>query len=303
MMHAHDNHTASSVAVVVLNFNKKEELLRCLSSLKQSDIESREVIVVDNGSSDGSAQAVRDAFPEFHLVQSDENLGAPAGRNLGLKYVRKNMDCGYVLFLDNDAAVDARCIVELSTAMGSDPAAGIACPKTYQVPGSPVLFSTGIRVNFFSASVFDIGSGQVDVGQFDRPGYVDACGSFAFLVRREILDRVGDFDESFNPYGWEDVDLCLRAGRAGFKVLYVPTAVAYHTGGKLGRGVVPRYEKFKARNFVRLMKKHARMAEWIGASLIGPFKAAKIILGQAMRGNASSLGPFLRGLWEGLNGR
>jgi GT2 family glycosyltransferase len=303
MMRTNDNHPALSVAVIVLNFNKKEELLECLSSVKRSVAESRGVIVVDNGSSDGSAQAVKSAFPEVHLVQSEVNRGAPSGRNLGLEYLRKNVNCRYVLFLDNDAGVDERCIVELTTALDNDPAAGIVCPKTYRESGSPILFSTGIRVHFSTASVFDTGSGQSDLGQFDRREYVDACGAFAFLIRREVLDRVGVFDETFNPYGWEDVDLCLRARRAGFRVLYVPTAIAYHAGGKTGRGVVPRYEKSKARNFVLLMKKHARMREWIGASLIGPFKAVKIILAQAFRGNAASLGPFLRGFWEGLNGR
>jgi len=294
---------AGSVVVIVLNHNKKDDLLECLRSVRKSSGENREVVVVDNGSTDGSATAVSETFPEVHLVQSPRNLGAPGGRNLGIDYISRNIRCRYVLFLDNDAMIHERCMGELTAALDQDSTAAIACPKTFREPGSDILFSAGIRVKFATVSIFDRGSGKTDRGQYDRLEYVDACGAFAFLIRRDILDQVGGFEETFNPYGWEDVDLCLRAGEHGFKTLYVPNAVAYHKGGKTGRGVVPRYEKFKARNFIFLMKRHARTSEWASAAIFAPLRVAGILSGQMVRGKASSLIPFLRGLWEGFNGK
>jgi GT2 family glycosyltransferase len=294
---------SGKVAVIVLNYNKKEDLLECVGNVLKSTGPTREVVVVDNGSIDDSGPTVARVFPKVHLVQSSRNLGASGGRNLGIDFVRRNIHCRYVLFLDNDATIHERCIGELTAALDKDPAAAIACPKTFRKPESDLLFSTGMRVHLATASIYDIGSGQPDRGQYDRAGYVDACGAFALLIRRDLLDMVGGFDEALNPYGWEDVDLCLRARGSGYRTLYVPTAVAYHRGGMTGRGRVPRYEHFKARNFVTLMKKHARPLEWMTAAVFAPLKASATILGEMGRGNFKTLLPVLRGGWKGMTGR
>jgi len=108
---------AESVAVIVLNHNKRDELLKCLRSVQKITNMAYEVVVVDNGSTDGSGQAASEAYRGIHLVQSTENLGASGGRNLGFEYVQQNINCRYVLFLDNDAVVEEQCIEELVTAL------------------------------------------------------------------------------------------------------------------------------------------------------------------------------------------
>jgi GT2 family glycosyltransferase len=103
--------------------------------------------------------------------------------------------------------------------------------------------------------------------------------------------------------GWEDVDLCLRARKRGYKILYVPTAVACHKGGKAGRGIIPKYENLKARNFIIIMKKHARPMEWMTAMIVAPLKTSGVIWGQMARGNFKTVLPVLRGAWKGMTGR
>ncbi len=291
------------MAVIVLNHNKRDELLKCLRSVRETTRVACEIVVVDNGSTDGSCPAASEAYPGIHLVQCAENLGAPGGRNIGLEYVIQNIRCRYILFLDNDALVEKECLEQLVGALNKDAQAGIACPKTYQRLESKILFSTGIRVNLGTASIYDIGSGQPDRGQYDTSRYVDACGAFTFLIRRDAATQLGGFDDAFNPYGWEDVDLCLRARKRGYKILYVPTAVACHKGGKAGRGIIPKYEHLKARNFIIIMKKHARPMEWITAVIIAPLKASATILGEMARGNFKTVLPVLRGSWKGMTGR
>ena len=259
------------------------------------------VIVVDNGSTDGSCGAIERMYPRVHLVRNQTNLGAAGGRNCGIAYAKKEFDHQYILFLDNDTIVDEKCLLELAAALDSDKATGIACPKAYQTYPSERIFSAGIHVNLYTASIYDIGGGELDRGQHNRPGTVRACGAFGFLIRSELANAIGGFDEAFNPYGWEDVDLCLRAARQGYKTSYVPGAVLFHSGGKAGRGTVPAYEKNKVRNFFLLMKGHAGVGEWLGCLVFAPIKALRLIVRGMAHGNITIVIAMLKGLLEALS--
>lgn len=138
---------------------------------------------------------------------------------------------------DGSVQAVSECVGELVAALNNDSRAAIACPKAHREQQSKILFSAGMRINLGTASMYDIGSGEPDCGQYDASRYVDACGAFTYLIRGDALVELGGFDETFSPYSWEDVDLCLRAQKSGHKTLYVPTAVAYHKGGKAGRGI------------------------------------------------------------------
>jgi len=267
---------ADGIVAIVLSFDKRETTLACLRSLRDVNYAPLEVIVVDNGSKDGSADAVAAAFPEFHLVRNQTNRGPAGGRNAGLAFMAERFDPRWVFFADNDTSFDKDVLRHLASALMAAPDAGIACPKAYQCEPSTTLFSTGVHVDFARASVYDIGCGEEDCGQHDRARTVPACGSFGMLVDAAVLRALGGWDERFHPYGWEDVDLCLRAAGAGYTTLYAPRAVLYHAGGRAGRGVVPAYEAHKVRHFLLLLRRHASAREIASCVLWVPARAARI---------------------------
>ena len=203
------------VLVIVLNYNKRDMLLECLASLQKQAYQPCDIVVVDNASSDGSQDAVREQHPHIDLLCNDTNLGAIGGRNAGFEYARKKYDFDYLLFLDDDAEVAVNSIEGLVNALDVDPDAGIACGKTYINFGSGTLMSAGIRERFYLGLCYDRGAGDRDEGQYHKDGYVDACGAFAFMIRATLFEELQGFDPVFTPYGWEDVDLCLRFGTQG----------------------------------------------------------------------------------------
>jgi GT2 family glycosyltransferase len=276
------------LAVLVLSFNKREHTLRCLESVAHLEYAPREVIVVDNGSSDGSAAAISQHFPQVHLVRSRTNLGAAGGRNLGIRWAGEHLSYRYLLFLDDDTVVDPRLAGELVAVLRRHPDAGLATPKAYRTGSDAILASAGgMRVRLGSGSITDIGAGQRDRGQFAAPVAVDACVGFAVLGRREALERVGGFDDRYNPYGWEEVDLSLRIRELGYLIRYAPGAVCWHAGGTPGRGRrILAYERGKVLNYLRLMRRHATAGEWLAFLALLQVWAARLLSAQ--------VGSFLR---------
>jgi GT2 family glycosyltransferase len=288
------------VVVVVLGFNKREDVLRCLTSVERQTYGPREVVMVDNGSTDGTSEAVARAHPGVHLVRSPANLGASGGRNLGIRYAER-FPYSYLLFLDDDTAAEERMIEELVAALHADPLAGLATPKAYRA-GSPgtIASAGGMHVRLGRGNIVDVGRGQEDTGQFERSTLVDSCVGFAVLVRRQVLDATGGFDEAFNPYGWEEVDFSLRARSAGYMIRYAPRAVVYHAGGTPGRGRrLPEYERGKFANFVRLMRRHATPLQWAGFLAVLPARGVLLTLDQVRRGNWRIVGARLAGVAHG----
>ncbi|HEU4587178.1 MAG TPA: glycosyltransferase family 2 protein [Gemmatimonadales bacterium] len=292
------------LAVVVVSHNKREATLACLASVARLEYRPRIVIVVDNASADGSADAIATAHPEVHLVRSSTNLGAVGGRNLGIRLASELAPGAHILFLDDDALADERLAGELMAALEADPRAGIVSPKAYRTGSDRILAGAGgMRVRLWRGHVAEVGAGMRDEGQFDQPALRDACLGYAFLLRREALAAVGGFDEAYNPYGWEEVDFSLRVREAGYHIRYVPTALAYHAGTAAGRGHrVPGYERGKAANFPRLMRRHATRGARLAFAMLLPLRALPLVAGAVRRGEWWRLREGVAGLLQGLRG-
>ncbi len=289
------------VAIIVLSHNKKNDVLECLESVNKQDYKEYKVIVVDNASTDDSVAAIGSKFPAVHLVKNKINLGAGSGRNTGWHFAEKNLDYKYILFLDDDAIIDTNYITKLVSLFTDNSRVGIACGKAYTDKKLNTIMSAGIRANLFSGSIYDIGSGKNDNGQYDNSGYVDACGSFGMMFRRELFSKLRGFDENFSPYGWEDVDLCLKARKHGYYTYYLSEAVLIHKGTKLGRKPNPLYEKSKIKNYIYLLISNTTSIQKITCTVCLPFRALVLALKLIFNGNARIVLEHFKGLYMGIN--
>jgi GT2 family glycosyltransferase len=280
----------------VLSHNRREQLLACLEALRRTLHPHIAVAVVDNGSTDGSAKAVARAFPDARLIVQPRNLGVAGGRNAGLAWALAEPRPEWLLFIDDDTLVEPGSVGAL-VAAGRDRQVGLVAPKVLRQRGDSVLMCAGgMRFNPWTGAAWDVGAGEIDRGQRDRPMDVQACPGCAFFVRRSVIERIGGFDERFNPYGWEDVDLSLRAGAAGFRLIYAPEAVVHHRGGRLQRGSLAHYERHKAANLVRLVRLHASPPQRLAFWCLLPLRACWHAGRELSRGNAGIIAAWVGGL-------
>jgi GT2 family glycosyltransferase len=276
--------------VVVPNWNGKRFLFSCLGSLREQTLEDFEVILVDNGSTDGSVEFVKRNFPEARLVPLGENQGFSAAANVG---VRASI-AEYVALLNNDTEADPGWLEGLVRAADDHPEAGFFATKLVDFHERGLLDGAGDALRL-SGLPYRLGHGERDRGQFDRLEYVFAACGAAALYRREMLDEIGLFDEDFVSY-CEDGDLSFRAQLAGYRCLYVPDAVVYHmgsasTGGKRSATAT----RLGTRNSLSLLVKNLPPG---AVPHILPF----FVVGQLVRvltaAGSGALGAHLEGLSE-----
>lgn len=217
----------SKIAVVVPNWNGRKIILPCLKSL-ESQTQNSDVIVVDNGSTDGSAEIIRQNFPSVVLIELDKNYGFAGGVNAALRRVLNN-NYQYVALLNNDAVADKEWVGQLKLALDKHPQVGIVASKILDAKGNKID-GTGDMYSIWGTP-FPRGRGETDNGQydaFDKRKVLAASGG-ACMYRVALLRKIGLFDERYFAY-YEDVDISLRAQLAGWGVRYNPYAVVWHKG-------------------------------------------------------------------------
>lgn len=237
-----------NLAVVIVNYNTKDILQDCLSNLLELAPREFRLIVVDNGSSDGSVEMVetefpRSKYPQIHLVKTQNN-GLARGYNLGMAHAASP---DYFLFMGADAFPKPRCIEGVMDFLEKSPQAGIATAKLvlrngrldmdahrgFPTPWAALTHFLGLNRLFPGSRVFNkYFMGWCDMG---KPHEIDLCISHFMLVKKEVFDKIGGWDEDFFVYG-EDVDLCWRAKQAGFKIYYLPQYECLHYKG-VGVGI------------------------------------------------------------------
>lgn len=225
------------VSVVVPNWNGRDLIDRCLESVRAQTVRDLEIIVVDNGSTDGSPEHLRRQHPDVRLVALAVNRGFAGGVNAGVRAARGE----FVALLNNDAWAAPDWLERLTARLASEPTAGACAPKIYRAEGwEPThrLDSTGELYSIWGLP-FPRGRDELDRGQYDDAKAVFAVSGAASVYRAALFATVGELDEDFFAY-FEDVDLSFRAQLAGFSMLYEPGAVVYHrVGASSGGGMTP----------------------------------------------------------------
>jgi len=223
------------LSIIIVNWNTREFLAQCLESLKTHTKKiSYEIIVVDNFSSDGSPEMVEKEFPEVSLIKNKENLGFGRANNQGFVKARGK----YILFLNSDVSVNENCLDQMYDFMETRPNVGAsACRLTFpdgtlqhscrRFPTLKVYSLMLLGLRFFIPNMKPFREYlMLDWNHADEREVDQIMGSFMY-IRKDVLDEVGSFDERYWMY-FEEVDLCWRMKRAGWKIVHYPHASAIH---------------------------------------------------------------------------
>lgn len=257
---------AASVAVVVLSWNGRDDTLACLRSLEAASYPRLTVMCVDNGSVDGSADAVAAEHPDVRLVRLDRNLGFAGGMNTGIRAALAS-GADYVLTLNNDTTVEPGFVEPLVVALRSDGSASAACAQILFADDPPRVWYGGARWRPRRGyQGRHLRYGRPPLPRSDPPYTTDRACAAAMLVPRRVLEQVGAFDDDLFAYA-EDLDWSLRARARGLHALVVPASLVRHrvsaaTGGHASAASI----YYALRNGIVVAERHAPLG-WVGTRL------------------------------------
>jgi GT2 family glycosyltransferase len=252
----------SKVSVIIVNWNGKKHLDVCLSSVFNQNYPNYEVIVVDNGSTDGSVEFIDEKYPQVNLIGLNENTGFARGNNIGIKKAFEDPNVAYIACLNNDTKTDENWLNELVKAAGTDEKIGM-CQSKILFMGTEKIHSTGILL-YKDLTTTNRGMFEEDKGQYD--GKLDIFGPIgcSALYSRVMLEKIDlgyneYFDNDYFAYR-EDDDVAWRGRFAGFICVFVPRSVVYHVHSATGKArssfKIYQTERNRIYNIVKILPWH-----------------------------------------------
>lgn len=269
------------IAIIVLNYSGLKNTLECLSSIKKLDKNRNliEIIVVDNNSNDGSQETLK-KIPDIKLIQNKENLGYTGGNNVGIELALKGQ-AEYIVIINNDTILDPLFLKNILSATKNG---DIISPKIYFEKGyefhksryarsqlGKVIWYAGGQIDWQNIIGIHLGVDEVDSGQFSKSKEIDFATGACMLVKREVFEKIGFFDDKYFLY-LEDMDFSVRAKRAGFRIRFQPKAVIWHknassvggSGSKLQDYYISRNRLLFAAKYAKLRTKIAVFKQVLG---------------------------------------
>jgi GT2 family glycosyltransferase len=272
-----------------------KQLLRdTLDSLVRMTYPNTRLIVIDNGSTDGSQDMMRKYYPSVELIENGKNLGVMEGYNVGLRYgLQQKAD--WVLLLNNDPEM----LTQLMSVGIGDAKIGILGPKTYFYSEPNKFWYAGGNINFFTGIISHRGIREIDHGQYDETEETDYVNGCAMLVRREVIETIGFLDMIFHPMYSEDADYSLRAHAAGYKLMYVPGAKLWHRVSAFsGGGTTPLKTRYKVEHNFIVLKRYAQWYHWLTIPWCVGVGIIIFVSKELLRGNIKVITSFFQGLFS-----
>ncbi len=281
-----------AVSIVIVNWNGRQYLAECLTALQEQSYANFEVILVDNGSTDGSLEFVARCFPWVRTICNDTNVGFAVGNNQAIHETQAE----FIVTLNNDTQVEADWLASLVTVAERGSQVGMCASKMLFADRPHIINSTGIEMDPLGIA-WDRRGGELDDGKESEPSEVFGPCAGAALYRRAMLDQIGGFDEHFFAY-LEDVDLAWRARLAGWRCLYVPQARVYHVHSATGKEGSAFKNRLLGRNKVwTIAKNYGPIGRLLAhLPLIVLYDLAAVLYALFVRGSVSSLQGRLKGL-------
>lgn len=289
------------VSIIIVNWNGKEFLKDCFDSINQNVYNNYEIIVVDNGSSDGSCDFIKSQYKDVILIKNNDNLGFAEGNNIGIDFALSNR-AEYVLLLNNDTVVDPHFIDKLVKVAESDPQVGIVGSMVYFMDNpKKICFAGGRRK--WNTQWAHIGLEEIDEGQYDEVTETEYIYGCALMLKREVIKRVGVFDPDYFTYV-EEVDLNYRVQKAGYKIVFVPQSKVWHKIAASNKGgrTSPVRQYYMTRNNLLFLKKNGTPLDILKFSiLVLPKWFIKAVI--SLRHETSTFRATIRGLADFFNGK
>ncbi|MBM4177651.1 glycosyltransferase family 2 protein, partial [Candidatus Gribaldobacteria bacterium] len=228
------------IFIIILNYFRKKEIVACLNSIGNLKIKNYELksIIIDN-SSTGDSLSLKNKFPRTEFIVNKKNLGFAQGNNIGISSALTR-EADYVLLINNDALIAPGALNYLIARAQSEEAIGIVAPKIYFAAGyeyhkeryrkedrGRVIWYAGGKTDWQNILGEHEGLDKVDNGQFGQTKEVEFISGCCMLIKKEIFQKIGLFDVDYFLY-LEDMDFCVRAKKAGFKLLFAPKAIVWH---------------------------------------------------------------------------
>lgn len=246
--------TSPLAFIIVLNWNGKDDTLDCLRSLKNLDYPNYEIVVVDNGSIDGSEEAIRSSFPSVHFIQTGRNLGYAGGNNAGIRFA---LDHGadYVWLLNNDTIVDSKALTALVKTAQADPKIAFVGSKIYFYDKPNMIWCVGGSIDLAAGGRTDHpGMGQEDTGQFDTISDVGYASGCSLLASREAIAAIGFLPEEYFLY-FEETDWNVAAQRKSCRTVLAPASHVWHKYADAGE-YKDRFIYYSFRNRIQIVRKY-----------------------------------------------
>lgn len=229
------------ISIVVLNWNGARDTIECLKSLKKLQISNfkLQIIVVDNGSADESVRLIRRRYKNVVVVENKKNLGFAGGNNVGMRHAVEN-GADFVMILNNDTTVKDSLLIEFLESADRHNDAGVLSPKIFFSPGyefhkerytkgdrGHIIWYAGGVIDWENVLASNYGVDDTDIGQYTKEHEIDFATGACMFIRREVLERVGYFDEKYFLY-LEDADFSQRVKQTGWEIIFIPNAHVWH---------------------------------------------------------------------------
>ena len=245
---------SSNLWVVIPTYNRCEDLLSCLDSIVNAGLCKKNIIVVDNHSQDDTIKQVYKKYPKINLIALADNKGATGASNIGFDFaLGKNAE--WVLRLDSDTVVAENFLTPLLDKALQDPKIGVIAPKIYYFEPSDEIWYAGADSHRFHFGTIHDHRGEKDTPKNSYTREIDYAWGAAMLIRNEVLEQTGGFDDNFFIY-YEEVDFCLKVRDLGFKLVFVPESHIWHKVGSTARNNWTAYHWNRSK--MLLYRKHAR---------------------------------------------
>lgn len=288
------------IGIVIVNYNGEAYQNDALRTLYESTYQNFEIIIVDSASKDRSIELAKENYPQIHYLLQEENVGVAKGNNIGIRYAIEQLDCEYVLLINNDIEIDPNNIQEL---MNKADEGTITVPKIYYYEPKDMLWFAGGEMYWNRGESGHIGNFETDKGQYDKERIIGYAPTCCMLIHRNVFEKIGYIDETVFMY-FDDTDLCVRINDAGYQIKYIPSARMWHKVSSSGGGMDSKvYVYYNFRNKFYFMNKYKNRLQFPARIFTYTKLLAKFVLSPVYKKNDKYILKAWLDYKKGLMGR